>query len=237
MLDQIATVSPLFAKPLPQLDTGMKLSELPHAVAGQCHQGGVVSAPSGTGKTTICREVLKRTPDLKLSVSYTTRPPRPAEKNGRDYFFISEPKFRGMIQQEAFAEWAQVHGHYYGTPKKALLESLESGRNVLLNIDSQGAMQLKNSFPQGVFVYLLPPSFKTLKTRLRERASDPDEVIQQRLEKATEEIRNYSAYSYLIVNDDLKKATDDLRAIIQAESLKIHLVDHAWVARTFHLNN
>ncbi len=174
-------------------------------------------------------------PDLKLSISYTTRPPRPIEKDGKDYFFVTESKFRDMIQQEAFAEWAQVHGHSYGTPKKALLASLESGQDVLLNIDSQGAMQLKNCFPQAVFVYLLPPSFKTLKARLMERAADPSEVINKRLEKATEEIRSYSAYSYLIVNDDLKKAVDDLRAIIQAERLKVHLVDHAWVARAFHL--
>lgn len=195
----------------------------------------MVSAPSGTGKTTICRGVLKMVPDLKLSISYTTRPPRPTEKDGKDYFFVTESKFRDMIQQETFAEWAQVHGHSYGTPKKALLASVENGQDVLLNIDSQGAMQLKNCFPQAVFVYLLPPSFKTLKARLMERAADPSEVINQRLEKATEEIRNYSAYSYLIVNDDLKKAIDDLRAIIQAEGLKIHLVDHAWVARVFHL--
>lgn len=195
----------------------------------------MVSAPSGTGKTTICREVLKMAPDLKLSVSCTTRPPRPAEKDGRDYFFVSESKFRDMIQQEAFAEWAQVHGHSYGTPKKALLASLESGQDLLLNIDSQGAMQIKKSFPHAVFVYLFPPSFKTLKERLMERAADPSEVIHQRLEKTTEEIRNYSAYSYLIVNDDLKKAVDDLRAIIQAERLKIHLVDHDWVSRAFHL--
>jgi len=174
-------------------------------------------------------------PDLKLSISYTTRPPRPTEKDGKDYFFVTESKFRHMVQQEAFAEWAQVHGHSYGTPKKTLLASLESGEDVLLNIDSQGAMQLKNCFSQAVFVYLLPPSFETLKARLIERAADPSEVINQRLKKATEEIRNYSAYSYLIVNDDLKKAVDDLRAIIQAERLKIHLVDHAWVARTFHL--
>ena len=196
----------------------------------------MVSAPSGTGKTTICREVLKTVPDLKLSISYTTRPPRPIEKDGKDYFFVTESKFRDMIQQEAFAEWAQVHGHSYGTPKKALLASIESGQDVLLNIDSQGAMQLKKCFPQAVFVYLLPPSFETLKARLMERAADPSEVINKRLEKATEEIRNYSAYSYLIVNDDLKKAVDDLRAIIQAERLKVHLVDHAWVARAFHLN-
>jgi len=175
-------------------------------------------------------------PDLKLSISYTTRPPRPIEKDGRDYFFVAESRFRDMIRQEAFAEWAQVHGHSYGTPRKALLASLDSGHDVLLNIDSQGAMQLKKYFPQAVFVYLLPPSFKTLKARLMERAADPSEVINKRLEKATEEIRNYSAYSYLIVNDDLKKAIDDLRAIIQAERLKIHLVDHAWAARAFHLN-
>jgi guanylate kinase len=195
----------------------------------------VVSAPSGTGKTTICREVLKMVPDLKLSISYTTRPPRPIEKDGKDYFFITDSKFREMVEQNAFAEWAQVHGHSYGTPKEALLSAVDSGQAILLNIDSQGAMQLKKSFSQAVFVYLLPPSFETLKARLTDRASDPAEVINKRLEKAAEEIRNYSAYSYLIVNDDLKKAVDDLRAIIQAERLKVHLVDHAWTARTFHL--
>jgi guanylate kinase len=195
----------------------------------------VVSAPSGTGKTTICREVVKTVPGLRSSVSYTTRRPRAAEKDGKDYFFIDESKFRDMIKQEVFAEWAQVHGHYYGTPKKALLASLESGQDVLLNIDSQGAMQLKKWYPQGVFVYLLPPSFETLETRLMERAADSSEVIQQRLQKATEEIKNYPAYTYLIVNDDLKKAVDDLKTIIQAERLKINQVDHAWVARVFHL--
>ena len=175
-------------------------------------------------------------PDLKLSISYTTRPPRPIEKDGKDYFFVTESKFLDMIQQKAFAEWAQVHGHSYGTPKEALLASVERGQDVLLNIDPQGAVQLKKCFPQAVFVYLLPPSFETLNARLMDRAADPFEVINKRLEKATEEIQNYSAYSYLIVNDDLKKAVDDLRAIIQAERLKVHLVDHAWVARVFHLN-
>jgi guanylate kinase len=195
----------------------------------------VVSAPSGTGKTTICREVLKAVPDLKLSISYTTRPPRPIEKDGKDYFFIADDKFQHMIQQEEFAEWAQVHGHAYGTPKKALLTAVENGQDVLLNIDSQGAMQLKECFSQAVFVYLLPPSFDILKARLTDRASDPAEAINRRLEKAAEEIRNYRAYTYLIVNDDLKKAVDDLRAVIQAERLKIHLVDHAWATRAFHL--
>jgi guanylate kinase len=195
----------------------------------------VVSAPSGTGKTTICREVLKIVPDLKLSISYTTRPPRPIEKDGKDYFFIADSKFREMVQQGAFAEWAQVHGHSYGTPKQLLLSSVDNGQDILLNIDSQGAMQLKKSFSQAVFVYLLPPSFETLKARLTDRASDPSEVINRRLEKAAEEIRNYSAYTYLIINDDLKKAVDDLRALIQAERLKVHLVDHAWTTRTFHL--
>jgi guanylate kinase len=195
----------------------------------------VVSAPSGTGKTTICREVLKMVPDLKLSISYTTRPPRPIEKDGKDYFFVAASSFEEMVRQEAFAEWAQVHGYSYGTPKKTLLDSVENGQDVLLNIDSQGAMQLKKCFSQAVFVYLLPPSFDTLKTRLMDRALDPSDVINKRLEKAAEEIRNYSAYTYLIVNDDLKKAVDDLRAIIQAERLKVHLVDHAWANRVFRL--
>ena len=195
----------------------------------------VVSAPSGTGKTTICREVVKTVPGLRSSVSYTTRRPRTAEIDGKDYFFIDESRFRDMIKQEVFAEWAQVHGHYYGTPKNALLSSLDSGQDVLLNIDSQGAMQLKKWYPQGAFVYLLPPSFETLETRLMERAADSSEVIQQRLQKATEEIKNYSVYTYLIVNDDLKKAVDDLKTIIQAERLKINQVDHVWVARVFHL--
>jgi len=195
----------------------------------------VVSAPSGTGKTTICRAVVKTVPGLTASVSYTTRPPRPAEQDGKDYFFVDEPKFLDMINQEVFAEWAQVHGHYYGTPKAALLASLRSGQDVLLNIDSQGAMHLKKWYPQGVFVYLLPPSFETLETRLMERAADSSQVIQQRLQKATEEIKKYPAYTYLIVNDDLKKAIDDLKTIIQAERLKINQVDHAWVARVFHL--
>ena len=174
-------------------------------------------------------------PDLKLSISYTTRPPRPIEKDGKDYFFVTDAKFQDMVRQKDFAEWAQVHGHSYGTPKKALLTSIENGQDVLLNIDSQGAIQLKKCFSEAVFVYLLPPSFDILKARLTERASDPSEVINRRLAKAAEEIRNYSAYTYLIVNDDLKKAVDDLRAIIQAERLKVHLVDHVWITRAFHL--
>ncbi|HLF85525.1 MAG TPA: guanylate kinase, partial [Nitrospiria bacterium] len=166
----------------------------------------VVSAPSGTGKTTLCREMTIKLPNLTHSVSYTTRSPRADEVDGREYLFVNETRFREMIERNEFAEWAEVHGNLYGTHNGHLLDIMNRGEDILLDIDSQGAIQMKKRFKDGVFIYILPPSFEVLKSRLTDRGSESTEEIRKRLKKAKEEIWNYREYYYIVVNDDFKKA-------------------------------
>ena len=177
----------------------------------------VVSAPSGAGKTTLCREMRLRLPDLAYSVSVTTRAPRAGEIDGADFRFVSEAEFRAMLARGEFAEWATVHGHLYGTRARALEESLGAGRDVLLDIDTQGAAQLRARYPQAVLVFIVAPSVKELEQRLRERRSDAETEIMRRLARAREEIALWRRYDYLIVNRDVKEAMEQLAAIIQAE--------------------
>jgi len=177
----------------------------------------VVSAPSGAGKTTLCREIRLRLPDLSYSVSVTTRPPRPGEIDGADFRFVGEPEFREMLARGELAEWATVHGNLYGTRARALEDALATGRDVLLDIDTQGATQLRARYADAVLIFILAPSIKELEQRLRERRSDADAEIERRLVRAREEIALWRRYDYLIVNRDLKEAIDHLMAIIQAE--------------------
>ena len=177
----------------------------------------VVSAPSGAGKTTLCREVRLCLPDLAYSVSYTTRPPRPGEVDGRDFHFVTQPAFEALRTAGALAEWAQVHGNLYGTHAGTLERALAEGRDILLDIDTQGARQLRARYPTAVLVFIIAPSMAELEQRLRERRSDPEREIRRRLDRAREEVPLWREYDYLIVNRDVKEATEHLAAVIQAE--------------------
>ncbi len=177
----------------------------------------VVSAPSGAGKTSLCEWVITEVPGLAHSVSFTTRPPRRDEQNGRDYHFVDEVTFRAMVDRGEFAEWAVVHGHLYGTSQALLDQHITAGLDVILDIDTQGAAILRRSHPDGVFVFIVPPSWAMLEERLRRRRSDADADIQRRLQRAREEVKNYSEYEYVIVNDEFARAAEELKAIIVAE--------------------
>ena len=181
----------------------------------------VVSAPSGAGKTTLCREMRLRLSDLAYSVSVTTRAPRPGEVNGSDFSFVSDAEFRTLRDAGAFAEWAVVHGHFYGTPVRALETALAAGRDVLLDIDTQGAAQLRARYPEAVLVFIVAPSMAELAQRLRERKSDAARDIEHRLGRARDEVALWRQYDYLIVNRDLKEAVEQLEAIIVAERCRI----------------
>jgi len=176
----------------------------------------VISAPSGAGKSTLIKRLITSTPGLAFSVSYTTRAPRPAEKHGRDYFFVSPKVFEGMLRRDEFVEWADVHGHFYGTARKQLHAAQEAGKDILLDIDVQGHMQVRHRLPQAISVFILPPSFEELSRRLRDRHSDTAEDIARRLETARKEITHWCEYEYLVVNDNLKDATQALQAIVRA---------------------
>jgi len=181
----------------------------------------VVSAPSGAGKTTLCREIRLRVPDLAYSVSVTTRAPRPGEIDNVDFRFLGEPEFRAMLGRGELAEWATVHGNLYGTPARVLEDALAAGRDVLLDIDTQGAAQLRARYPDAVLVFILAPSIKDLETRLRERRSDAESEIERRLARAREEIALWRRYDYLIVNRDVKEALDQLESIVHAERCRV----------------
>lgn len=177
----------------------------------------VVSAPSGAGKTTLCREIRKVVPNLAYSVSLTTRAPRAGEVPGHDFHFVTEAEFRRMAERGELAEWARVHGNLYGTPARALEEAVERGEDILLDIDTQGARQLRQRYPQGVFVFVVAPSARELEARLRERQSDAPREIARRMARAAEEIAAWREYDYLIVNRDLDEAVRQLQCIIEAE--------------------
>lgn len=177
----------------------------------------VVSAPSGAGKTSLSLEIRKQIPDLAYSVSYTTRSPRPGELDGRDFFFVDEPVFRQMVGRGEFAEWAWVHGNLYGTSAQYLEQALARGEDILLDIDTQGARQLRGRHPEGVYVFVVAPSMKELEQRLLERKSDAPQEIAKRLRRAREEIAAWREYDYLIVNQDLDEAAQQLAAIVMAE--------------------
>jgi len=181
----------------------------------------VVSAPSGAGKTTLCREIRLRLPDLAYSVSVTTRPPRPGEIDGADFRFVGVSEFKAMLARGEFAEWATVHGNLYGTRARALEDALATGRDVLLDIDTQGAAQLRARYPDAVLIFILAPSVKELEQRLRERRSNMDADIERRLVRAREEIALWRQYDYLIVNRDVKEAMEQLESIILAERCRV----------------
>lgn len=177
----------------------------------------IISAPSGAGKTTLCKEVVDIFPNLRHSISFTTRQMRAGEVDGRDYHFVSQDEFRRMVAAGEFAEWAEVHGNLYGTAIKTLEEYREGGIDVILDIDCQGARQLKERYRGGVFIFILPPSYNELRRRLNGRNSDSSEVIVRRLENAAAEIKESRWYDYIIVNDVFARAVEELKSVMMAE--------------------
>lgn len=196
----------------------------------------IVSAPSGAGKTTLCRQLVATVPNLWHSVSYTTRQPRPGEDHGRDYFFTDEATFLAMVERMEFLEWARVYGQYYGTPRKPIVDRLDQGIDVLLEIDTQGAAQIKKKFEDAVYIYILPPSLKTLRTRLQNRAGDSPEEIKRRLQKAREEVWSYRDYYYIVRNDDITQSLKELESIFVAERTKTKRLDIGWLEANFILD-
>lgn len=180
----------------------------------------IISAPSGSGKSTLVKRVLARDPRLEFSISYTTRAPRGAEKQGESYHYIGREEFQSRIAKDEYLEWAEVFGNYYGTHRSIYDEACATGRDVLLDIDVQGAQQLKKKIPDAVSIFVLAPSREVLEKRLRARGEDSDQVVARRLAGAAQEIKNYGQYDYVVVNDQVEEAVANLEAIIRAERLR-----------------
>lgn len=193
----------------------------------------IISAPSGAGKSTLCNELVRRVPHLRQSVSFTTRLPRKGEINDREYTFISEQEFRRMTGENDFVEWAVVHDNYYGTSRKRLEALMDAGSDVLLDIDIQGATRIRDSYSEGAYIFILPPSMKVLRERLEKRGSNTREDMERRLMRAVEEIRAYDMFDYVIVNDEVKDAVERLECVITAERLKTRHVDRVWLENNF----
>lgn len=197
----------------------------------------VLSAPSGGGKTTIYKAILQRMNGITYSVSCTTRQPRSDEVDGRDYFFLERDRFEKMVVAGEFLEWAEVHGSLYGTRKQMVLDTVATGSDIMLDIDVQGARQLRKVFPEAVFLFLFPPSLAVLEQRLRGRKSDRDDSIQRRLEIARLEMAEYRMYDYLIINDEVENAIDEVMAVIRAERNAINRLNDHELKRHYFANN
>ncbi|MDW8056352.1 MAG: guanylate kinase [Elusimicrobiota bacterium] len=176
----------------------------------------VISAPSGSGKTTICKELLKCNPNLVFSISYTTRPAREGEVNGKDYFFVSKDEFLKMVKKKKFVEWAKVYNNYYGTSKEQIVNAINSGKDILLDIDVQGGKNIKKLFPDGIFIFVLPPSWSELKQRITSRGKDTPAEISKRLRNVNKELSYLRYYDYIVINDDLADTVKIINTIISA---------------------
>ena len=194
----------------------------------------VLSAPSGAGKSTIAEALMKRVEGMAYSVSHTSRPPRGRERNGVDYHFVNRHTFREMIEKKAFLEWAEVHGHFYGTALDTLKSRMTSDIDILMDVDVQGGRNVKKKFSDAVLIFVLPPSLKILETRLKGRGTDDPKVIQKRMAQASEEIKNCSWYDYIIINDDLEKAISEARSIVLSSRCRSERRMH-WVGTQFGL--
>lgn len=187
----------------------------------------VISGPSGVGKSTVVSELLEVLPQAKLSVSYTTRKPRPKEKNGDHYFFVSLPRFQKMVKEGAFLEWANVHGALYGTPKDFVIKELKRSTTVLLEVDVQGALSIKKKVEEGkvwgktVFIFLIPPSVDILACRLKKRRTESKDVVNRRLQNAMAELKLMEQYDYIVVNDKIDHAAQKIKAIVRVEKERI----------------
>ena len=191
----------------------------------------IVSGPSGVGKSTLCRHILQHMPDIRLSVSCTTRPPRSGETDGKEYRFITEEEFRQKIAEHAFAEWAEVYGRLYGTPWKELEQESGSHTDILLDIDVQGARQVMKTLKMAVTIFIFPPSLDILRTRLAGRGTDSPEEQARRFQKAKDEMNRYTEYDYTIRNETLDRAIQELQAVMVAERVRTTHVDPAKVFR------
>ena len=181
----------------------------------------VVSGPSGAGKGTVCSAFMKKHPECMLSVSATTRNPRPGEKEGINYFFLTEEEFKGKIKNDGFLEYAVFCDNYYGTPKDAVIDAINKGKDVILEIEVQGAMQVRAHYPEAAFVFVVPPSMEVLEERLRGRGTESDEVIRDRLARAKEEFKLVDKYNYVLLNDNVEDAIERLNSIILAEKCRM----------------
>jgi len=197
----------------------------------------IISAPSGSGKSTLVKRLMDRVPELMFSISYTTRKPRGKEVHGQQYHFVSHEEFERMIAHGEFLEHADVFGNYYGTHRRVLEDACAQGRDVVLDIDVQGARQLRKRIPEAVTIFILPPSRKELEKRLRARGEDRDEVIERRLRDAAEEIRNYNQYDYILINQNLEESGAALCAIVCAERVRRTRIEDRIrpILETFHV--
>ena len=177
----------------------------------------LISGPSGTGKGTVCDLLRKNHPEISYSISATTRQPRPGEQDGVNYYFYDKEKFRQMIDAGELLEWAEVYGNYYGTPKQKVLDRLNAGEDILLEIDTQGALNVMKAVPEGLFIFLLPPSLEELANRLKGRGTETEESLQRRLGAAVDEIKIAHNYRYVVVNDEVEAAEKAIAGIIEAE--------------------
>lgn len=192
----------------------------------------VISGPSGAGKGTIVKALLDQYASIHYSVSATTRQPREGEVNGVNYWFVSREEFQRMMNQDELLEWAEVYGNFYGTPRRRVIEAIQRGHDIILEIDPQGAMKIKQNFPAAVFVYIMPPSPRELSRRIIGRGTESQEAIRQRLNSVVNELNYIHEYDYLVINDELTEATADVAAIIRAEKWRVkrnsHLIGLVW---------
>lgn len=191
----------------------------------------IVSAPSGAGKTSMLKQLISRMPELNVSVSHTTRAARPGEEHGKNYFFVTKDEFEALVGEQAFFEHAEVFGNHYGTSKHAVQDMLDEGKDVILEIDWQGARKVREQFSNAVSIFILPPSKKALESRLNDRQQDSAEVVQARMQEARDEMVHFNEYDYVIINDDFEKAVNELQAVFVAEQLRLQEQEqrHEWL--------